>query len=202
MTVTTAHPGPATPRPHAAAAAAFTLRWRAGLRAPGRPLASLSRTAASGFSLFFLNLSPLRKRRQVQLLLQPGMEAHPHRVWGPRTLSLPTPDGGPGHYEAARLRPRLRVCIHTHLPARPGREERGRPGSGVTWEGNQAPHSLRALHAAPCHLSTRTRLREGERPPQAAQQWWARLDVQRASIQYTEPPSGLCSRQAAARGSR
>lgn len=120
-------PGPGTPRPHAAAAAAFTLRWRAGLGAPGRPLASLSRTAASGFSLFFFNLSPLRKRRQVQLLPQPGMEARPHRVWGPRTLSPPTSDGGLGHYEVARLRPRQGV--HSHPPPC----KAGARGEGPTW---------------------------------------------------------------------
>lgn len=116
VTVTTARLGPATPRPHVAAAAAFTLRWRAGLGAPGHPLALLSRMAASGFSLFFFNLSPLRKCRQVQLLPQPGMEARPHRVWGPRTLSPPTSDGGPGHHEATRLRPHQGV--HSHPPPR------------------------------------------------------------------------------------
>lgn len=81
--------------------------------------------ASTGFALqdgslwllsFFFNLSPLRKCRQVQLLPQPGMEARPHRVWGPRTLSPPTSDGGPGHHEATRLRPHQGV--HSHPPPR------------------------------------------------------------------------------------
>lgn len=92
--------------------------------------------ASTGFALqdgslwllsFFFNLSPLRKRRQVQLLPQPGMEARPHRVWGPRTLSPPTSDGGLGHYEVARLRPRQGV--HSHPPPC----KAGARGEGPTW---------------------------------------------------------------------